>query len=537
MTSPLPNPEFREYRQVQRQYDAETRRVMEAAAKRIRARIRRLSGGIGAQVRAAQLRLVLAEIDGILHAAWVGGIMPTIQAGRKAGAEAAQAALETLTAPLFSALPPDVAQAVTDGLRLTARSGIESDFKRVPRELSARVYKHSALTRGRVNQKIREGLISGLTAKELAKDVYNDISPNTPGGASYAAMRLARTEINNAFHERQLEGSKRPGVSGVKWNLSGSHRVPDECNLYAQTDKHDKGVGVFPVGQVPDKPHPQCFCYMTYVTIKPKEFATALAAGSFDDELDRRTKANLARLGVRAETVIEPHNRVTKREVVQLQPTTRNALRKLYGEQLKISKKMGSESVAHQHLGDLLSIPENYHVRVREGMKQSRNGGVFIVNGPMTEASPQMAKLKGVTPRGWPPGRTWDEVPGGYSKLHRQLLLGNGTTHAHGSSNLANHEFGHALNDVLSQEEKSAFHLIWNKLTGITLDPYFMKRGNPDGYESEGFAETFASWSAGKGADYMAESIGIRRNNVMRSRVIPVMEELSEYFTELGIGA
>jgi hypothetical protein len=127
--------------------------------------------------------------------------------------------------------------------------------------------------------------------------VYQYVSPTTPGGESYAAMRLARTEINNAFHERQLAGANRPGVTGVQWNLSGSHRVPDQCNLFAQRDSHNKGPGVFPVGKVPDKPHPQCFCFLTYVTMKPAEFKRALEQGDFDDELDRRTRANLRRLG------------------------------------------------------------------------------------------------------------------------------------------------------------------------------------------------------------------------------------------------
>jgi hypothetical protein len=266
------------------------RRVLEGAARRIRQRIERAGVGIGAEIRTAQLRMVLAEIRRIIGDTWTGPILDATQAGRKAATEAAETAVEALTAVAYTALPPDVAKALTDGLGAAARSSIANAFARVPRSLSARVYHNAALARGHVERTVREGVAAGLTAKELARDVYQYVSPTTPGGMSYAAMRLARTEINNAFHERQKAGANRPGVKAVKWNLSGSHKVPDECNVYAAHKPYDKDA-------VPDKPHPQCFCYLTYVMMSPDEFAEALSSGSFDDELDRRTRENMARLG------------------------------------------------------------------------------------------------------------------------------------------------------------------------------------------------------------------------------------------------
>lgn len=294
MTSPLPKP----YRVVQLKVDAKMRRELQSAAVSIRQRIEGIRGtGVGAQVRQAQLRLVLAEIDRILTDTWTGSIIDTTHVGRKAAAEAAETAAETLTRVVYAALPERVAETLVDGLRASAASGIASAFRRVPRQLSARVYRNLANTKNHIHQLINEGLASGLSARELARDVYRYVSPTTPGGMSYAAMRLARTEINNAFHERQRDAGTRPGVKGVRWNLSGSHRVPDECNVYAARDQYGQGAGVFPVRRVPDKPHPQCFCYLTYVTMTPAQFRDALSNGDFDDELDRRTKANLKRLG------------------------------------------------------------------------------------------------------------------------------------------------------------------------------------------------------------------------------------------------
>lgn len=287
---------LRNYLTVQRRYDAQLDKLLDDTARAIRARIRRLPAGVGGQVRASQLRLVLAEIKNLQHEMWLTGVRDNIVSGRKAAIQAAQDAAETLTAATYALVPERVAKALTDGLRAEAVSGLESEAARVPRELSTRVYHDYALTSGAVDKTIRQGLIQNLSARELAADVYRFISPATPGGASYAAKRLARTEINNAFHERQIAAAKRPGVLGAVWNLSGSHPRPDECNQFAEGNKYDLGRGVYPVDNVPGKPHPNCFCFLTYKTMTPRQFADALDNGDFDDELDRRTRANVQRL-------------------------------------------------------------------------------------------------------------------------------------------------------------------------------------------------------------------------------------------------
>lgn len=291
-----PSPsEFQPYRRVQRKAEQELKAILEETAKAIQRRIKALPVGIGGQVRAAQLRVTLAAIRKLQAAMWTGRIRPLVARAIKDGEDAAESAIEAMTRVAYAALPDAAAEDLVRSLRLTAESGLKSDAARKRRELSATVYRLRALHDGKVEDTIRKGLISGLSARELADDVYKYVSPNTKGGASYAAMRLARTEINNAFHERQLQGATRPGVRAVVWNLSGSHVVPDKCNVYA----NHNGNGHFAPDKVPDKPHPQCFCYLTYVTQSPEQFRKALANGDFDQELEKRTRANLARLGVR----------------------------------------------------------------------------------------------------------------------------------------------------------------------------------------------------------------------------------------------
>lgn len=294
MAQAEPNPpELRPYRRLQGATEAELRRILEATAKAIQRRIASLPVGVGGEVRAAQLRITLAAINQLMQIMWVRRINPLVARAIKDSLEAAEDAVETLERVAYAGLSERAAETLVRSLRAAGLSGLKSDAARRVRTLSRRVYHQRALDDGRVEQIIRQGLIAGLSAKELAADVYKFVSPTAPGGSSYAAMRLARTEINNAFHERQILGANRPGVSAVKWNLSGSHKVPDLCNVYAAHG----GDGEWAVGEIPEKPHPNCFCFLTYVMMSPGAFKKALDRGDFDDEIDRRTRANLARLG------------------------------------------------------------------------------------------------------------------------------------------------------------------------------------------------------------------------------------------------
>jgi len=290
MTQPARDPTFRAYLSVQRKYDAQLVAMLEGAAKDIERKLRvlRVTPGIGATVRASQLRVTLAAIHEELAHLWRDDVTRTVMTGGKAAAKAAESAVETLSRVVYASLPERDAEALTRSLRATGRAGIEAAYARVPRALSEAVYRNQAVSRGIIDGLIRSGLTRGLSAKELAREVYRYVSPSTPGGASYAAMRLARTEINNAFHQQQIKVAESPGVRGVKWNLSGSHPRPDICNQYAERDHADLGRGVYRVGDVPGKPHPHCFCYLTYLTLTPKQFADSVAAGDFDDELRRR---------------------------------------------------------------------------------------------------------------------------------------------------------------------------------------------------------------------------------------------------------
>lgn len=144
--------------------------------------------------------------------------------------------------------------------------------------LSERVYRNGQVASGRIDRIVSNGILRGASAREIARDVAGLINPNTPGGTSYAAMRLGRTELNNAFHAASADSyAANPFVNMVQWSLSTSHPRPDDC---------DNLVGEYDPRNVPGKPHPQCFCYITPVPMSKQELVRRFKSGEFDAYAD-----------------------------------------------------------------------------------------------------------------------------------------------------------------------------------------------------------------------------------------------------------
>ena len=96
----------------------------------------------------------------------------------------------------------------------------------------------------------------------------------------YQALRLARTETNNAFREGMVKSAQRAAwIKGVKWNLSGSHKKTDICNVYATRDIDGLGAGVYLPQNVPID-HPNGLCHLTTVVASKEEFLASIAEGT-----------------------------------------------------------------------------------------------------------------------------------------------------------------------------------------------------------------------------------------------------------------
>lgn len=142
-------------------------------------------------------------------------------------------------------------------------------------QLSPRVYRNSNFALNAVNRIINNGLAAKKSSAELAKEVRQYISPGVKGGVSYAAMRLARTEINNAYHASQIaQAVDSPYVSHTHWHLSRTHPVKDRCDILA-TFPGPMGPGTYQKDLTPFKPHPQCLLAGTVVSGPPAEAATS----------------------------------------------------------------------------------------------------------------------------------------------------------------------------------------------------------------------------------------------------------------------
>lgn len=155
--------------------------------------------------------------------------------------------------------------------------------------LSARVYDTQRLASGLVDRRINVLLAQGLSARDIAKKMREYIRPDVPGGVSYAAQRLGRTELNNAFHATQVkEAIDSPFIDYLQWKLSGSHKVPDQCNVYAE-NRGPEGTpaGTWDPNRVPSKPHPQCLCYTIPITPSREAFIKGYTSGKYDPYIDK----------------------------------------------------------------------------------------------------------------------------------------------------------------------------------------------------------------------------------------------------------
>lgn len=138
--------------------------------------------------------------------------------------------------------------------------------------LSDRVWRTGANYRGQVRRLLADGIARGQDARRLAATIQKHltpgtVTPNSPAvrkrlGLSskidYRAMRLARTEMSNAFREGTVLGNQAtPSYLGSIWMLSGSHPIADECDGLAYGQD---GSGFYAKGYEPDAPHPNCLC-------------------------------------------------------------------------------------------------------------------------------------------------------------------------------------------------------------------------------------------------------------------------------------
>lgn len=236
--------------------------------------------GIGAKVTTAQLQQAVAGLGAVSTELWTG-VGKITRAGMYESASLA--ADQALDLDLFIGMPGTGVLQYAELTHFEAAQSVEDLISRRSGgyALSERIYANGRLSVKQASAVVERGLALQRSASEIAFAVRSHFSPVVPGGSSYAAMRLARTEINNAHHTTTLRLSQdKPWVQGWKWNLSKSHPRPDACDALAAT-LHSKQ-------NPPAKPHPQCLCYVTHLQEDTDVFMNNLVGGDYDDYLSGR---------------------------------------------------------------------------------------------------------------------------------------------------------------------------------------------------------------------------------------------------------
>ncbi|MCW3059005.1 MAG: hypothetical protein JWQ02_826 [Capsulimonas sp.] len=191
---------------------------------------------------AADPRLAAASIT---HAELSSGKAMTVRFGRLA-----RSAVERVAHKVFS-----------DGLKLSDRLyNLDTEAKKV------------------IGDTLIQGVAEQISARDLAKRLQGTLSAAGADNPRYKAMRIARTEINNAHREAHIqstkdaEGNLKEYITGVGWRLSYSHKLADVCDIWASDDS-GLGPGNYLPDDIPSEhPHGLCFTVTLLAALPDAKF-------------------------------------------------------------------------------------------------------------------------------------------------------------------------------------------------------------------------------------------------------------------------
>lgn len=362
---------------------------------------------------------------------------------------------------------------------------------------------------------LRESLGSGLDAGERISELTDRVQHIFTEMADYGAERIARTEASRGHHAGFEMAAEQSGVvAGKRWLVS-PHDPDGRCAAYK-----DKAVGLgknFDVinsgnpayNEIPFPPlHPNCKC--TVVEVLDIEAEQYGLPGYTKPQQAEQTKPLTAS---RPEGTPEPR----KATITQIATMTHDQLADYLLEfRGDVSKEFGDKM-----RDGLKALPEE-HLRVMALKKQA------VVTGALV--SDVMPELKGVRPRGWPAGSTWDNAEGLYAPKQKQIVMTEYRIDRETrkrikarpeTARILAHEAGHALDaaaiggrttatqeyqDIYAKEIKEAL-----KENGSSLRPFRLKGDTvnfgyvlqpkygkiSDGGYSESFAEGYAALYGG----------------------------------------
>ena len=136
----------------------------------------------------------------------------------------------------------------------------------------------------------------------------------------------------------------------------------------------------------------------------------------------------------------------------------------------------------------------------------SKRGVVYTVGDETVPGLDSMQHLKGQSPRGWPPGLTWDSVPGVFDPFNSRVVAGGGGSH--GAASLFAHEAGHAIAAKYGLLRDSDTRQ-WHEKLHDNFPPY-LQQGGPGGHAGvdEMIAESVAVYVK-RGKEGLAKWCGV----------------------------
>lgn len=113
----------------------------------------------------------------------------------------------------------------------------------------------------------------------------------------------------------------------------------------------------------------------------------------------------------------------------------------------------------------------------------------------------QYANFGTQAPRGYPANSSQNNLPDVYDPNTNTVVLSTNPTQGQGSIDVTLHETGHAFDADLGMASNSTAFVSAYNADAATFandtDSYFNPQGNPTGYRSETFAESFAAFYSG----------------------------------------
>lgn len=332
-----------------------------------------------------------------------------------------------------------------------------------------------------LRQVLQDG--AGKTVAELGQDVsdYWDRADLVRG------ITIAATEMARASAWAELATYNHNGVKEVEFSGGSSGDICDEYlgQVYPADDPGTESI--IPV-------HPRCTHYFSPV-LDPSWGLPDLAwaggdVGEYTSLMEGAEEGDVGDLVAGLPGYVAGDGWKIPEELAQF-------LKGIGGRQAFLDIVDGA--VTRQHVEEMAKVPAKLLKKLdQNGVRTFVDGDKYVTD------IDAMQVLKGVQPRGYPAGETWDRVSGLYSGSTKGVIVGN--PDRSGSISTMLHELGHAadwnleakLGKILSYDPE--FAGIWRDIQHHLKSYYNMVgQATMAAAREEFLAETFAHYWMGEG--------------------------------------